>query len=140
MKRTRRLAAALAFAGILVAGASVTIVACSNQGEGDRCDTAGPNGGNDDCQSGLVCTSKSTLNSNADLCCPPDRTQATTNECAISKPPIGEAGIPDTGTPADSGGGDSAPSEAGPDSAPDAPSEASTDAGSDAPSDAPDGG
>src|SRR5262249_33655645 len=41
---------------------------CSLQAEGERCSTLN---GNDDCQTGLVCTPKSKLGGNADICCPP---------------------------------------------------------------------
>ena len=66
-------------------GALVFLVACSNQGEGARCDHLASNGGNDDCQNGLVCTPSSSLNgAGYDACCPQDRTQATTSVCSLS--------------------------------------------------------
>jgi hypothetical protein len=52
--------------------------ACSNQGEGDACSI---DSGNDDCQSGLVCTKASTFGSNSDLCCPPNLADATVAAC-----------------------------------------------------------
>jgi hypothetical protein len=148
MKR-RRFAFALAIAGML--SGAVAVVACSNQGEGDRCDSAGTGTppGTDDCKDGLVCTPKAELSGNADLCCPADRTKATTAACALSHPPIGEAGIPPTGDSSsdsaatEGGGGDSGPDakpDGSPDSGPDAPSEAAAEGGSDAPNDVAEGG
>ncbi|MCL2777131.1 MAG: hypothetical protein FWD73_03935 [Polyangiaceae bacterium] len=59
----------------------VAIAACSNGGEGARCETAN---GNSDCQSGLVCLpGKQAAPSwnNADWCCPSDRSTATAAPC-----------------------------------------------------------
>ncbi len=51
--------------------------ACSNQAEGQRCNV---DNGNDDCESGLVCTSSRELGGNADICCPASG-QSTSPEC-----------------------------------------------------------
>ena len=70
-------------------------VACSNNAEGERCDQLADNGGNDDCQDGLVCTSKTDLNgASSDLCCPPDRTTALTPQCQIAHAPVGGDAAP----------------------------------------------
>lgn len=53
------------FGGI---GLSLGSIACSNQGEGARCEIEN---GDDDCQEGLVCTTAEQLGGNADICCPP---------------------------------------------------------------------
>jgi hypothetical protein len=69
--------ALLAFVGALVAS-----VACSNQGEGQFCDTAN---GNSDCQDGLQCVAAPGLPSglvNTNRCCPIPPAQATTPECS----------------------------------------------------------
>jgi hypothetical protein len=50
------------------AGLSLGSIACSNQGEGARCEIENAD---DDCQEGLVCTSAEQLGGNADICCPP---------------------------------------------------------------------
>ena len=100
---------------------------CSNQAEGERCDTNGDNGGNDDCQSGLVCVHANQLNgaSDSDRCCPPDRSRATADICKLSTTPVGGDAAPppsnDSGTTPDvnvqdSGGGD-APVDSPPDTA-----------------------
>lgn len=72
-------------------GGFVTLAACSNQGEGDRCQAEN---GNEDCQTGLVClpaTVKPVDNggtglvnppyNNSDRCCPPDRAKANHPAC-----------------------------------------------------------
>jgi len=138
------------FAFVPVAALGLALVlaaACTGQGEGQRCqvnavDQAG--NGTSDCQDGLVCTPASKIvlpggqNSNADICCPADRTQATETIClqpAVT--PGSDASIPDTGTSdsaTDTGAKDGASdaSDAGSDGA-------SSDAG-DASSDAADSG
>lgn len=72
---------------------------CANQGEGERCDRRN---NNEDCESGLVCTSKETLKSNADLCCPPPPRVPSVPQCS----PGAGGGVttPDAST-SDSGGG-----------------------------------
>jgi hypothetical protein len=65
-------------------------VACSKQGEGERCDT---NSGNLDCESGLICRGEAQERGVA-LCCPPDDTQATVDACRA-----GAQLPPDEGTP-----------------------------------------
>ena len=99
MKKLRTRLAAFVIASLTAA--LPFVVACSNNAEGERCDQASDNGGNDDCQDGLICTPKSDLGTSSDLCCPADRTQATTPQCGVSHAPVGgDAGLPAT----DSGG------------------------------------
>ena len=95
---------------------------CSDQGEGERCDT----GNNDsDCQPGLVCISppNPTPGLSPDVtgnfrCCPPDLRNATTPQCTAG------TSSNDSGPPPDSGN--------------DASNDATAaDTGTDAPIDAP---
>jgi hypothetical protein len=83
------------FVGGLVAIAA----ACSNQGEGERCELANAS---EDCKQdeGLICTAAKELNgrSDSDRCCPLDRTKATHPLCQT---PVNVA--QDAATPADSG-------------------------------------
>lgn len=78
----KRLLGPLAFV-LLLAGIMIGS-ACSNQGEGERCEEQN---GNNDCNTdeGLICFKKSDLNSSAssDTCCPRDRTKATSPVCKI---------------------------------------------------------
>jgi len=61
---------------LAVAGALSVFSACSNNGEGERCESAN---GSDDCQDGLICVQE--------RCCPPDRSRATAAAC---KDPAGQ--------------------------------------------------
>lgn len=75
--------------------------ACSNQGEGERCEILN---GNDDCntEEGLICFPMTQLrNTNSDRCCPADRSRATHPVCKTSADPGGgdSAPPPDTGAP-----------------------------------------
>lgn len=110
MKRVRR----KPMVAILVAQAIfglVSLVACANMAEGDRCEVLN---GNDDCQSGLVCLPAGQVNqpyNNSDRCCPVDRSTATHPACTLlSNPVAGDAAPPgDSGPAIDSGvdaGGD----------------------------------
>jgi hypothetical protein len=140
MKRAGRFRNAL-IVGSAVASVLVALSACSQQGEGDRCDF---DNGDIDCASGLICLPATNQNgrgagtgtvnppyNNSDRCCPPDRTQATHPACTVPKSPV--AG--DSGTPADSG---PTPDATVTDSAADSPSDAASDAADDA-ADAADG-
>ncbi len=109
MSRARR----IRFVGILMAslvGGIVTLAACSNQGEGDRCQAEN---GDDDCQSGLVClaATQKAFNgggpglvnapyNNSDRCCPYDRSTATHPACVLLQTTITGDGAP---PPADTG-------------------------------------
>ena len=87
--------------------AASLVPGCSNSSEGQPCSTLGSNMGDDDCQSGLTCTKASELNGGGytkDVCCPTDRTQATTTICQLPSNPIAEAGaFPDVAAPVDAG-------------------------------------
>ncbi len=110
----KKIAAALAFAVTL--GVGLVLPACANQAEGDRCDTRG----DDDCQSGLICTKANLLNGagNADRCCPQNRAEATTSVCALSSTPGSDAA-----PPGDASSGDAAASDGGSDAPEDAPAD-----------------
>ncbi|HVJ92406.1 MAG TPA: hypothetical protein VM580_21545 [Labilithrix sp.] len=99
------------------------VVACSNQGEGERCEVAN---GNDDCKTdqGLICYPAKELGKNveSDRCCPADRAKATHPVCKTSIAVEGDATAPaDTGPP---------PNE--PDAEPDAGADADAEADADA--------
>jgi hypothetical protein len=67
--------------GALVMSGFLALGACSNGGEGDRCESLN---GNDDCNTdiGLICTPAALLvGTTSDRCCPADRTQATETVC-----------------------------------------------------------
>jgi hypothetical protein len=111
---------------------------CSNQAEGERCDTTDDNGGNDDCQN-MHCTPKSELNGSpaTDICCPWDRSKATTAVCALQPTPLNaDGGVSNDGALGDAPITTDAPSE----SSADAPADSPVDSPSDAPTDAPDAG
>ncbi len=78
--RAPRLPALLLLA--LVASMTAAI-ACSNQGEGEYCDT---NNGNNDCQDGLACVPAPGVTGtvNRDRCCPVLPAQPTTAACSLS--------------------------------------------------------
>ncbi len=119
-KPSRLFFLAIAAVGFVVI---VPTASCATHGEGERCET---NNNNDDCDNGLICTPGGQItivteagvnNSSADICCPPDRSQATTDICKLNPlSPGSDASLPDTGVPdatsSDSGGGDAA-SDAG---------------------------
>ena len=92
----RRIASAV-FA-VLVTSVVVISAGCSDQGEGERCDTRATRSGSDDCQAGLSCVPFSDLGGGATtcdgittcgVCCPDDRTQSTTDVCALSTVLVG---------------------------------------------------
>ena len=134
-----------AFGPFVAVGVALFLaVACTGQGEGQRCQLAN---GNDDCQDGLVCYAANLItlpgggNSNADICCLVDRTQSTEDICKQATiTPGSDSGIPDTGIP--DTGTDSSSKDGAADGAADGSGDgASTDAAGDASSDAPsDGG
>lgn len=97
-----------------------SVYACSNQGEGERCDT---HNGNDDCLSGLVCTARGTLGTDSDRCCPANRTQASADVCKQTATPSGgDASIP---TEQDGATADSSTTDASDDAAADASDDSS---------------
>lgn len=91
MKRTVPWIAAAAL--LLTFGLSGA-VACSNQGEGERCD---PNNANEDCASGLTC--QKIEGQESPLCCPPPPQPATVSACIPGRPLQPDSGTSDTGVP-----------------------------------------
>lgn len=111
----------------LVVGSWLIVTACSNYGQGERCETGN---NSEDCsqEEGLVCTRVEELapgfnnpQTQGDRCCPRDRNQATAAPCKF---PTEDAGV--FGPPGESEGGADADAGALPDA----------DAGSDADPDA----
>lgn len=70
--------------------------ACSEQGEGERCEGSASNpSDSEDCASGLVCKRSSELNnSDTPRCCPPDAAAASTNVCGTASSGPLDAAIP----------------------------------------------
>lgn len=100
----------LRFAVVLVPiFAALAFAACSNEGQGQPCDPLAGNSGDDDCQSGLVCTPTSNAGSR---CCPSNRQTATAPECVLSSTTT-DAANP---TPVDASN-ESSPPDAPPESA-----------------------
>jgi hypothetical protein len=96
---SRRRGVAAAFALVAV----VLLAACSNQGEGGRCDTNAENSGAEDCASGLVCIPVNQLGRGQGAtptegrCCPADRSTATAADCRIGATQAGDAAVPEGG-------------------------------------------
>jgi hypothetical protein len=109
----------MAIIGVAAGVAASFMGACSNQPEGSRCDKlsgdsrATSHPGSDDCESPLVCTSAEELlwpavgeagaqRPSTNICCPPDRTTATTDVCRqkTTPLPVPDAAT-DTGSPTD---------------------------------------
>jgi hypothetical protein len=63
--------------------AMAVFAGCSNESEGQPCDTNAGDAGSSDCNGGLVCTSN-LPNANGPRCCPADRSTASTPECALA--------------------------------------------------------
>lgn len=83
----------------LLAAGFLAVAACSNQGEGERCDSLN---GDEDCKTdeGLTCYPAALLNNaGSDRCCPRDRAQATHPVCMTPVSVVGQ----DATTPADTG-------------------------------------
>lgn len=90
------------FAALLALPLLVVIVAsCSNQGEGERCDTS-----SDDCQSGLVCTIVSATGSvsTEGFCCPANKAASSSENCSVQAVKPGEVPAPDASATASDGG------------------------------------
>jgi hypothetical protein len=88
-------------------GASLAI-ACSKQGEGERCD---PNNGPLDCDTGLICRTADQLSiatgqRGVALCCPPDDVAPSVNACSAGAvlPVENGQNEPAEPAPADAGG------------------------------------
>jgi hypothetical protein len=78
MKRT---VSWISAAALLVTLGLMGAVACSNQGEGERCD---PNNDNEDCASGLTC--QKIEGQSSPLCCPPAPQPASVSACIPGQP------------------------------------------------------
>lgn len=123
----------LTFVASVVVGSLIALAACSNQGEGERCEIAN---GNDDCKTsdGLICYDGTLLNGKPSgaRCCPSDRSKSTVAVCMTSIDISGgDATAPaDTGPPSiDTGDAGDAGSDAHDGSISDADSDANaTDA------------
>lgn len=108
---------ALLLALVSLAVAS-TLPACSQQGEGERCDLA--KNGDADCDSGLVCIAKTRLRDKlADRCCDPIPGASSDSRCDRDMPTTdtggsgGSAGSTPTGGAPDSAGNGGAPTSSG---------------------------
>ena len=120
---TGPLAAALAAVLVSAAGLSLSLSACSNQGEGERCDTRGDKQGNDECQDGLTCRP------GVFRCCPIDESAPTVAACKVTRdtPSIDAGPAAEAGNDADATSSDASPGDAS--DASDAPdANATTDA------------
>jgi len=105
----------LAF-GLASAVVVLAVPACSQQGEGERCDYA--KNGNEDCESGLTCVLKdSLLERVTDRCCPPEGT-GNSSRCrrrtgADDTGGTGGTGGTDTGGTGGTGGTDAGGTDTG---------------------------
>jgi hypothetical protein len=61
--RARHVFGFLGFVALLYAA----VPGCGNEGEGQQCSV---DNGNDDCETGLLCTDHNTLHTQVDICCP----------------------------------------------------------------------
>jgi hypothetical protein len=68
---------AFVIVGVGLVGVLAWMPACSNEAEGQACSVDNVNA---DCEDGLVCVSKSELNTQADICCKPS---GSTNPACI---------------------------------------------------------
>lgn len=103
------------FSGIALLGLlAAAFVACTGQGEGERCDLdrggEDPSTGTSDCNSGLVCVRSSAVGENTDVCCPKDVSQRT-GICKPKATTTTDSGTADTAT-ADTGTADTATADA----------------------------
>ena len=94
--RRRKIAAVVTS---LTLGGWLVLTACSNNGEGERCQV---NNNDDDCEQGLICLASSQVNpsyNSSDRCCPIDRTTASHPACTLLRNPVAgdSAPPPDTG-------------------------------------------
>lgn len=87
---------------LVAAGGFIALAsACSNQGEGERCEFTNGNG---DCNTddGLICYPQAQLRqgANSDRCCPADRSKASHPVCQTPLDIVEDAATPaDTGPP-----------------------------------------
>lgn len=103
--------------------AGLVVAACSDEGEGQPCSHQN---GDNDCQSNLTC--QDIVGVQGPRCCPPQRSQATTPECALPSGGVDASPAPPDVKTGETSTQDS-PSEAqGEAAASDAPAEGSSDA------------
>jgi hypothetical protein len=106
--------------------AGLVVAACSDEAEGQPCSHQAGNNGSDDCASGLTC--QDIIGVQGPRCCPQNRSQATTPECALPSTGVDASPLPpDAKTTMDTSTQDST-SEAQGEAAADAPAEGSSDA------------
>lgn len=89
----------VSIAAALVVGGFIALVACSNQGEGERCEIAN---GDDDCKTDedLICYKAESLNvkvTSSARCCPRDRSKATHPACLTPVEIVDATAPSDTG-------------------------------------------
>lgn len=123
MKRT---VSWISAAALLVTLGLMGAVACSNQGEGERCDQ---NNDNEDCASGLRC--QKIEGQSSPLCCPPVGQPASVSACIPGQPLL-----PEASTTSDSATSD-APLDVNQDTSEDVTEDVAPDATEDAAQDAP---
>ena len=99
----------------ILAGSSALLIAffcslpsCGKQGEGERCDQAN---GDEDCEDGLVCTSKQDLQTSSDICCPPAGVEPTDLACIPGS--LADAGVGGSSTGGAGGAGGTGGSSTG---------------------------
>lgn len=90
------------WASTLAAVSCLVILACSKQGEGERCDRSVNE--DEDCESGLVCKTKETLNQPTDRCCPPEGVAVRDDRCRTVSAPTASGGSSSGGATSSSGG------------------------------------
>ena len=96
-------------AGLVIGAVSSVATGCSRQGEGERCDYTWA--GDQDCDSGLVCTQCGWLqDQSVSRCCRPDGTYSDTR-CIPTTNKTSEVCDTHTGTGATSSGGTSGTTE-----------------------------
>jgi hypothetical protein len=79
------------FAALVASAALALVFACSTQGEGERCDST------EDCNSGLECTSRTSLSTaGVRVCCPAGSSASTSDICRAGGTDLSD---PDASTP-----------------------------------------
>jgi hypothetical protein len=75
--------------------------ACSDQGEGERCDQQNGSNPSNDCAAGLICISVPAsvkAPPGSSICCPPSATNATVEACRGQVPILTDGGAADAQT------------------------------------------
>jgi hypothetical protein len=103
MSSALRSAVVFAFVSAL---AVMTVPGCSQQGEGERCDSA--KNGDEDCDSGLTCVRSNELSDGiTDRCCPAEGSESD-KRCTRGTPPTSSGGSGSAGSASAGTGGASA--------------------------------